>query len=306
METGTQEFRHALLDAGLLVSGGAAGVYHRSFAFECVVRGIETYVSAAGRDADRRQLLFSSLMDQSVLVKSGFVSSFPNLVGVLTSFTRPEAELPELLEQIEADGDWPGLLSPNGLALCGAACQPLYPSLADTEVPLDGLLYEIQATCFRHEPSDDPARMQSFRQHEFVYVGSESGATAHRDLWLQRGAELLETLGLSVERVPANDPFFGRAGKLMGSSQREKAAKFELVAEITSSSPGAISSGNCHGDHFGEAFGISLPGGGTAHTSCIGFGLERITLALLHRHGLDIAVWPSQVRSNLALVSPVS
>ena len=91
-----------------------------------------------------------------------------------------------------------------------------------------------------------------------------------------------EQLGLSVETVPANDPFFGRAGKLMGASQREKAAKFELVAEITSPSPGAISSGNYHGDHFGKAFDISLPGGDAAHSSCFGFGLERITLALLH------------------------
>lgn len=306
MELSTQEFRRALLDAGLLVPGGAAGIYHRSFAFESVARGIETLVSAAGQDAERSQLFFSTLMDRSVLVKSGFVSSFPNLVGVLSSFTSPEAELPELLDQIERDGDWPTLLSPNGLALCGAACQPLYPTLAGTEVPRDGLLFEIQATCFRHEPSDDPARMQSFRQHEFVYVGSESGATAHRNLWLQRGAELLHSLGLDVATVPANDPFFGRTGKLMGDSQREKAAKFEMVAEITSSTPGAISSGNCHGDHFGRAFQISLPEGVVAHTSCIGFGLERITLALLHRHGLDIATWPEHVRTRLALLDPAS
>jgi seryl-tRNA synthetase len=206
VETGTQEFRRALLDKGLLVPGGAPGVYHRSFDFESVVRGIEAFVCAAGRDAERRQFFFSPLLDQSVLVKSGFVSSFPNLVGVLTSFTRSEADLPELVERIEADGEWADLLSPNGLALCGAACHNLYPTLAHTEVPLEGLLYEVQATCYRHEPSDDPARMQSFSMREFVFVGSESGATAHRELWLRRGAELLESLGLSIETVPANEP----------------------------------------------------------------------------------------------------
>ena len=37
-----------------------------------------------------------------------------------------------------------------------------------------------------------------------------------------------------------------------------------------------------------------------AHTACVGFGLERITLALLRHHGLDLAAWPEAVR-DLAL-----
>ena len=302
MTSSTDEFRSALFDAGLLVPGSATGLFHRSFAFENVIRGIESFVSAAGSDVQRRQLYFSPILDRSVLAKSDYVISFPNLVGVLTSFTRPEKDLSELIERVESGGDWSELLASNGLALGGAACHHIYPTLAGTEVPLDGLLYEVQASCHRHEPSEDPARMQSFSMREFVYVGTESGAIAHRELWLQRGAELLNKLGLSVEMVTANDPFFGRAGKLMVTTQREREAKFELVAAITSPSPGAISSGNYHGDHFGKAFAISLPGGDAAHSSCFAFGLERITLALLHRHGLDIAAWPSQVRSSLHLL----
>ncbi len=303
MTTDAEEFRLALFDAGLLVPGSVSGAYHRSFVFEAVVRGIESFVSAAGRDAERRQFYCAPLLSQSALAKSGYVISFPNLIGVLSSFSRPEKDLPELIERVESGGDWPEMMSPNGLALGGAACHHIYPTLAGVEVPADGLLYEVQATCHRHEPSDDPARMQSFSMREFVFVGPEAGALAHRDLWLQRGAQLLEQLGLAVETVPANDPFFGRVGKLMGASQREKEAKFELVTEITSSNPGAISSGNYHGEHFGEEFSITVPEGVTAHSSCFGFGLERITLALFRRHGLDTANWPSDVRSRLNLVN---
>jgi seryl-tRNA synthetase len=302
METGTVDFRLALFDAGLLVPGSTTGVFHRSFVFESIIRGIESLTSAAGKDAARRQLYFAPLLDQSVLAKSDYVISFPNLVGVLTSFTRAESQLPELIDRVESGGDWPALMSPDGLALCGAACHHIYPTLAGSEIPDEGLLFEVQATCHRHEPSEDPARMQSFSMREFVFVGPEAGAIAHRELWLRRGTQLLEQLGLSVEVVTANDPFFGRAGKLMGATQREKEAKFEVIAAITSPSPGAISSGNYHGDHFGKAFEISLPGGGAAHSSCFAFGLERITLALLHRHGVDVAAWPSQVRSSLNLV----
>ena len=301
MNTEVDEFRAALIEAGLLVPGSALGVFHRSFEFEGILRGIETYVSRAGHDARQRQLFCAPLLAQSVLVKSDYVISFPNLVGVLTSFARGEEALPELVEQVEAGGDWSSLFSSSGLALGGAACHHIYPTIAGVTVSPEGLRYEVQASCHRHEPSEDPARMQSFSMREFVFVGTEADAVSHRETWLHRGADLFDQLGLPVDIVPANDPFFGRAGKLMGANQREKAAKFELVTAITSHRPGAIASGNYHGDHFGRAFEISVSEGSTAHSSCFAFGLERIALALLRRHGLDVATWPSPVRSLLSL-----
>jgi hypothetical protein len=38
-----------------------------------------------------------------------------------------------------------------------------------------------------------------------------------------------------------------------------------------------------------------------AHSACIGFGLDRITLALFATHGTDVEAWPEGVRSALAL-----
>ena len=81
--------------------------------------------------------------------------------------------------------------------------------------------------CFRREPSLDPARMQSFRQHDLVYVGDPDGARENRDRWLQLGAELLGSLGLIVETVVANDPFFGRVGRILAENQRSETLKYE-------------------------------------------------------------------------------
>jgi hypothetical protein len=36
-----------------------------------------------------------------------------------------------------------------------------------------------------------------------------------------------------------------------------------------------------------------------AHTGCVGFGLERLALALFKHHGLDVAGWPASVRGIL-------
>ena len=97
----------------------------------------------------------------------------------------------------------------------------------------------------------------------------------------------------------ANDPFFGRAGRLLASNQRTKELKFEVVARISSVTPGAIASANYHEDHFGIAFDIRLADGTPAHTACIGFGLERIALSLHFAHGLDPTAWPLEIRQLL-------
>jgi seryl-tRNA synthetase len=61
----------------------------------------------------------------------------------------------------------------------------------------------------------------------------------------------------------------------------------------------AIASANYHEAHFGEAFEIRTSNGSPAHSACIGFGLERITLALVKRHGTKVEQWPSDLTSKL-------
>ncbi len=167
-------------------------------------------------------------------------------------------------------------------------------------LPEGGRRVEVYGYCFRHEPSPDPFRMQSFRQHDYVYLGTPDGARAHRDRWIERGLETLTGLGLPVSSVIANDPFFGRPGRMLAANQRNEELKFELVTPVFESGRStAISSSNCHLDHFGRPFGIETADGEVAHTACFGFGVDRITLALLDRHGLDPERWPAGVRARL-------
>jgi seryl-tRNA synthetase len=136
--------------------------------------------------------------------------------------------------------------------------------------------------------------------HELVFVGTPDQAQAHRDAGLERGLQLLRDLGLEMDAVPANDPFFGRLGTMLAAQQLEDAAKLEGVTPICSvERPTAIMSGNYHGDHFGVPFAIETADGETAHSSCVAFGVDRITLALLHRHGLDPDRWPATTRDRL-------
>ena len=76
--------------------------------------------------------------------------------------------------------------------------------------------------------------------------------------------------------------------------------KFELLIPIESEDkPTACLSFNYHTDHFGLLWGIKSSDMSVAHTACVGFGLERIAVALLKHHGFDPAQWPSAVRDTL-------
>jgi seryl-tRNA synthetase len=60
-----------------------------------------------------------------------------------------------------------------------------------------------------------------------------------------------------------------------------------------------VASFNYHREHFAHVHRIAMEDGGEAHTACLGFGLERCSLALLRKHGLEPASWPTEVREVL-------
>jgi seryl-tRNA synthetase len=56
---------------------------------------------------------------------------------------------------------------------------------------------------------------------------------------------------------------------------------------------------NDHKDKFAMNWKLQQDSEQPAHTACVGFGMERITLALLKHHGFDPGSWPSAVRNKL-------
>jgi seryl-tRNA synthetase len=128
--------------------------------------------------------------------------------------------------------------------------------------------------------------MQAFRLREFVFMGTPADAAAFLAAWQERGAAFIERLGLPYRLQPANDPFFGWQGEIMAELQRESALKTELLIPVTSTSQWhACLSFNSHRDHFSASCGLHLGDATCAHTACVGFGLERLALALFKQRG---------------------
>ncbi len=297
-----RQYQQELVDAGLLLPSGVPGVYGLSGLFEGIIEAFERYVTRMGAHLTPEVVRFPPLLSRDSYLRTDHIETFPDLMGSVHSFVGKEKDHLKLVHKKEAGEAWTENLTPTDVMLVPAACYPLYPTMANSTLPDEGRVVDLRAFVFRHEPSPDPARMQIFRQREYVKLGTAEQALAHRDYWLKRGEEMLTALGLDVKPVVANDPFFGRGGRVMAATQKEQALKYELVAPIASTEKlTAISSSNCHLDHFGREFNIKTADGQPAHTACIGFGLERITLALLKKHGFDPNAWPADVRSLLEL-----
>lgn len=300
MSRSRAEFAAELIDAGHAIPTGTPGVVGRSRDFERVVSGLSASLrSRLEADVPVEFLNFPPVSPQSVFELTDYVSSFPQLIGSVRVFTGGVAEHKALLAHRQREEDWTTLLSGSNLMLTAAACHPLYGMLSNSTLHQPRRI-DLIGQCFRHEPSDDPARLVTFRMHEQVIIANAEQALAHRDLWLDKFTELLGEVGLDVSVEVANDPFFGRAGKMLAAGQREEALKFEVMAHISGDGPTAIASVNAHQDHFGLNFNITLPDGTPAHSACAGLGLERITLALFSRHGMHINSWPSDVLAALS------
>ena len=295
-------FREQLVDAGLLIPLGVKGLYGRGAEFERAIEHFDALVTRHGRALQPEVMRFPPIFSRANYEKIDHIHNFPDLMGSVHTFTGDERGHRDMLGRFERKEDWSRDLAPAAVMMTPAICYPLYPTAQGTRLPDRGRRVDLQGYAFRHEPSDDPARMQIFRMHEYVRLGTADEALEHRAYWLDKGQEIFESVGLATELVLANDPFFGRGGKVQKVLQREQNLKYEFVFPICSEEkPTAIGSCNYHLDHFGVAFDIRSHDGEVAHSACVGFGLERIALALFKKHGLEISDWPAEVREVLAL-----
>ena len=294
-----QTFYNGLVAHRLIVPVRVQGAFGRGAVFEDVLEHLNALITRISIGDGAEVYTFPPIIDRQIIERTDYLDSFPHLAGTVFSFLGKERQAKELSDRVHAGQPWGDLQGMTEVCLNPAACYPVYPTMAG---PMSdgGRLITMTNWVYRHEPSNEPTRMQSFRVREFVRAGTPQAVVAWRDQWLQRGVTLLRELGLPAESDVAADPFFGRAGRILADGQKAQKLKFEvLVPVISAESPTALCSFNYHHDHFGSVFGIQTADGNTAHTACLGFGLKRIVMALFRHHGFIPAEWPAAVRGRL-------
>ncbi|MFI6522284.1 aminoacyl--tRNA ligase-related protein [Spirillospora sp. NPDC050679] len=192
------------------------------------------------------------VMDAALADRTGYSRSFPHLLGRVGAGDR--------------------------LVLAPAVCHHVYPLLEGLR-PEEPLQVAVSGTCFRDEGTTETGRLRSFQMLEVLRVGPPEDCAAWRDEAVGTAARWLAGLGVETTAVPASDPFFGRTGRLLAAAQREQELKWELHARTGADTVQAVFSANCHLDHFSAEFGFAMADG-PAHSACLGFGLDRLLLAL--------------------------
>ena len=298
VEYDANKFYEGLVKHGLIIPVGVQGAFGRGAVFEDVLERFNGLVTQLSSNDRAEVYTFPPIINRQVLEKVHYLDSFPHLCGAVYSFFGKDLQAKALAEKVNSGQPWGEMLGITDVVLNPAACYPVYPSFTGV-VPKGGRLVTMLNWVFRHEPSPEPTRMQSFRVREFVKVGTPDEVVEWRDMWLQRGLTLLQGLGLPAKSDVASDPFFGRGGKMLAVSQKEQKLKFEvLVPVISAEDPTAVCSFNFHQEHFGSTFSIRTQDGAVANTACLGFGLERIVMALFKTHGFEPDKWPKQVRDR--------
>ena len=292
-------FYDGLVAHGLIIPTPIKGGYGRGAVFEDILDRFDALVQREAAPDGAETMTFPPIVARTMIEKMGYLDNFPQLIGSIHSFFGKELDARAMADKARSGERWEEVLEITESMLLPAACYPVYPVFSGL-LPDGGRLVTVRNWCYRHEPSDEPTRLQSFRMREYIRVGAPDEVQAWRNAWLERGLRLLEGLKLPVISDVANDPFFGKAGKMMATSQREQQLKFEIMVPVISEEkPTAICSFNWHQEHFTGKFGIQRADGSTAHTACLGFGLERVTLALIKTHGFDVTQWPAEVRAQL-------
>ena len=217
------------------------------------------------REWSAEEVQFPALIDRATLARAEYTSAFPHLLMSACGCVDPAKALADLLEASN--------LAPVGWLLSPAVCYHFYPRWEGEMLGIPRVA-TARGRCFRREAEFTAGRRQlEFEMREIVLCGAPDWIDSMAADARSRIEAIGAGFGFSGVWETAMDPFFLPTSHGKALIQRLQETKKEFV--VRNPAPLALASINRHGTFFGERFNISLASGGSAHTACIAFGLDR-------------------------------
>ena len=239
---------------------GSDGVYARTALYEDVVERLAALISRH-REPDTEVMRFPPVMNRAQLEKSGYLKSFPNLLGCVCGLHGTEREINAAVSRFDVAAD----------------CFRREPSRH-----LDRLQsFRMREYVCIGSPDD----VSAFRGRWMARAQAIA-----RDLGL--------TFRVDYASDPF---FGRVGQMKAVSQKQQSLKFELLVPLRSEDKPTACMSFNYHRDHFGTTWDIRDADGAPAHTGCVAFGMDRLAVATFHTHGTDPSRWPSRVRELLGI-----
>ncbi len=291
----------------LAAAGGVAELGEGQFGLGETFMAVMDYLDSRLREIVRtafsaREYRYPTLLPVPVLRRTGYLSSFPQFLMIVTRLHADIDVYDSFLGEENRTADGVGDL----LRFCQNADYCLPPTMcfhtyhqwqgqavADMVVTAQGKSFRFES---RYRRSLE--RLWDFTIREIVFLGSSDFVLASRETLMARVFDLLTELGMAGHCAVASDLFFsGVQTAAQAVSQRMLELKYELRAPVAADRTMAIGSFNFHERFFARAFGLTHAAGVPAYTGCAGFGLERFAYAFLCQHGATPRDWPEPVRA---------
>ena len=247
---------------------------------------------------------FPTLIGADVMDRCRYLRSFPSALTMVSHLREDLGAIQDFAKVAAWDGERlicdPQSLSTIQCLLAPSICFHYYAWLKDRKI--DTTCVTAIGKCFRFESKSMAGleRLWDFTMREVIFAGPGKYVLDQRQRVVDESVALLDKWGLAYEIKSATDPFFIEDYAAMTAFQLAFDLKFEVLAPLPYKNKDlAIGSFNYHQDFFGRSFAIAGASGEPIHTSCVGFGLERVALAFLAQHGLDPKRWPAAIAKQI-------
>ena len=136
-----QSFYDGLVEHGLIVPVAVQGAFGRGAAFEDVLERFNGLATPSSpRKTAREVYTFPPVIDRTIIEKTDYLDSFPQLAGTVFSFLGKEKEARALSERVHAGQPWGDTQGMTQVCLNPAACYPVYPIIAGVLPPKGRLI----------------------------------------------------------------------------------------------------------------------------------------------------------------------
>lgn len=252
-----------------------------------------------------REEAYPNVIPLETLWKANHLSGFPEHLH-LVSHLESDVEVLDQFATLARAGEVAAVsasearLAPARLAHNPSTCYHCYARRAGQDIGQDTVVTAI-TKCHRYEAINhkEAGRLLEFSMREVIFLGSPDFARETRGKSLDLVEAMVRDWQLYGSLVTANDPFFSSDFANKATHQHRLALKYEFKALLPPNRPISVLSSNLHGPTFSKAFSISQQGR-PINTGCIGFGLERMALAIMAQHGFEPTGWPATLAAEYA------